>query len=125
MMVSNDIKKNTPIVCSICRNEIVDRSRLYQEKTNFSIVCSVCKEKFSEEDLKIVSGLFLAYRGYFGMSDRNLYSIGKNLGELIKQQEELGTLYSVEELNMKMFHNALLFGLTPEEFRDELREYTK
>ncbi len=120
MMVHNDSKINSTIRCSICRAEIVDRSRIYQEKLNFGVICGDCIEKFTEEDLKIIPSLFIAYRGYFGMIDRGLYNAEKYIGELVEELDESGEYLDTDQLSLKMLHNALLHGLTPEEYRNRL-----
>ncbi len=120
MMVRNDSKIDSTIRCSICRAEIVDRSLLYQEKLNFGVICGDCIEKFTEEDLKIIPSLFIAYRGYFGMIDRGLYNAEKYLGELVEELDRSGEYIDKDQFNLKMLHNALLHGLTPEEYRNKL-----
>ena len=115
MMVSNDCKLNSTIRCSICRAEIVDRSRLYQESKDLRVICGDCREKFTDEDLQVIPNLFVIYGGYFGMLKHELYSETDFVGDLVEELDAMEDIVDVEQVNRKMLHNALLHGLTPEQ----------
>ncbi|KKK61356.1 hypothetical protein LCGC14_3015140 [marine sediment metagenome] len=121
MMVSNDKKISSPITCSICRAEIVDRSQLYQVGTNLSVVCTTCHRTFSEEDLHMMVNLFLLYGGYFGMLGSESFSSLEFVGDLVEELDATDDQINIEYLNTKMLHNALLHGLTPEQYVNELK----
>ena len=123
MMVSNDSKINSTIRCSICRTEIVDRSRLYQESKDLRVICGDCREKFTDEDLQVIPDLFVIYGGYFGMLKCESYSETDFVGVLVEELDAMEDIVDVEQVNRKMLHNALLHGLTPEQYTKKLRVF--
>ncbi|MFX1320795.1 MAG: hypothetical protein ACFFAQ_04035 [Promethearchaeota archaeon] len=108
------------IKCSICRHDIKDRATLCQTGFNYGIVCVKCYRKFSKEDLELMANLFTAFGGYFGRYRRSEFSKLKILKaihtDLLPIYEENG----VEELNIRMLHKALLHGISPEEYIENL-----
>ncbi len=109
------------IKCSICRHEIKDRATLCQTGVNYGIACVECYRKFTSEDLELMANLFTAFGGYFGQFRRSEFSILRILKaihtDLLPIYEENG----VEELNIRMLHRALLHGISPEEYIENLK----
>ena len=104
--------------CGICRHNIEKGATIYQEGVNFGVVCEDCYKHNSPEDIELMANLFLAYGGYFGMIKDSKYSLYKVLTSLTSGNNEND---SILELNIKMLHQALLHGVTPHQFVQDLR----
>lgn len=103
------------IKCGICRNEIKRGASIYQEGLTFGVVCEECYKSNSQQDLELMANLFLAYGGYFGKLRRNKFSVYKTIKKLMEKFQPGKDLDSLIELNIKMMHQALLYGVTPQE----------
>ena len=119
-MITESQDYGRTIKCSICRHEIKDRATLCQTGVNYGIVCVDCYQKFSAEDLELIANLLTAFGGYFGQYQRSEFSILRILKaihvDLLPVYEENG----IEELNIRMLHRALLHGISPEEYIENL-----
>ena len=106
------------IKCGICRREFKKGAKIYQKGLSFGVVCEECYTNNSQDDLELMGNLFMAYGGYFGMlkdSDYSLYKILKTL-TLGKNDDN-----SIIELNINFLHQALLHGVSPNQFRQGLK----
>ncbi len=121
MMASNDNKINRPIKCSICRAEIIDRVQLHQVGSELIVVCFDCHERFTDEDLQIMADLFLLYKGYFGMLEGEAFTTVEFIEGLIDELDSSEDRVNIDQINMKMLHNALIHGITPEEYSEKLK----
>ncbi len=109
------------IRCGICRNELKKGATIYQEGLSFGVVFSDCYRANSEQDLELIANMFLAYGGYFGMLKRKKFSVYKALKKLISEIQGSKDSENIIELNTKMLHQALLYGVTPQEFIQGLK----
>lgn len=109
------------IRCGICRNEIKTGASIYQEGLKFGIVCERCYKNNSQEDLELMANLFLAYGGYFGKLKRKKFSVYKTIKRLMAEIHPSEDLDKLIELNIKMMHQALLYGITPQKFIQGLK----
>ncbi len=119
MVINSQIRHNytyTSIKCGICRSEIKKGAQIFQEGLHFGIVCSQCHDNTSKEDLELMANMFLAYGGYFGKLKDPRFSIGAILKDLLKENKVDKKCASIDELNIKLLHSALLHGLTPQQF---------
>jgi len=119
MVINSKIQHNfthNPIKYGICRSEIKKGAQIYQEGLHFGIVCSQCHNNISKEDLELMANMFLAYGGYFGKLKDPRFSIGAILKDLLKENKVDKTCASIDELNIKLLHRALIHGLTPQQF---------
>ncbi len=103
------------IKCGICRTELQQGASIYQEGLSFGIVCEKCYKSNSSEDLELMANLFLAYGGYFGMNKESEFSLYKEIKNLISKMQHDGTTDKLIDLNVRMLHRALLYGVTPQE----------
>ncbi|MFX0043334.1 MAG: hypothetical protein ACFE8L_10505 [Candidatus Hodarchaeota archaeon] len=108
------------IKCSICQHEIKDKATFCQNGVNYGIVCVDCYQRFSPEDLELIANLFLAFGGYFGQFQRTEFSILRILKAIHKDLLPIYEENGIEELNIRMLHRALLHGISPEEYIDNL-----
>ncbi|MFX1312593.1 MAG: hypothetical protein ACFFHD_08285 [Promethearchaeota archaeon] len=118
---SNVTHTHNLIICGICRAEIANEASIYQEGLHLGVVCAECYKNNSKEDLELMANLFFAYGGYFGKLKDSKFSVYKVLKALNTeiQEEEL----SIEEINIKMMHRALLHGVTPYQFVEGLKMF--
>ncbi len=124
MSFSENSRKNfEPIKCSICRGNINDMSTVYQTSFSLSIVCRECCEKFSKEDIELISNIFLSHGGYFGEHEDSMASIEDIVRKIIKKIENGPKKIELNELNVKLLHEALLHGFTPKRYIKGLQNY--
>lgn len=103
------------VKCGICRNEIERGASIYQVGLTFGVVCENCYKNNSQEDLELMANLFMAYGGYFGMLKQKKFSVYKIIKNLMAQFQPGKNLDILIDLNIKMMHQALLYGVTPQE----------
>lgn len=109
------------VKCGICRNEIIRGASIYQEGLTFGVVCEKCYKNNSQEDLELMANLFLAYGGYFGKLKQNKFSAYKTIKKLMSEIQPGKEPDTLIELNIKMMHQALLCGITPQELIQGLK----
>jgi hypothetical protein len=102
--------------CAICRNEIEDYTNVYPAGLNFGLVCDDCYKSFPEEDIELMLNMFIAYGGYFGKKQGSIFSLKILLKDLVDEITIEKENINVKELNIKMLHKALLYGIAPKEF---------
>lgn len=121
-MITESQDYSHPIVCSICRQQIKDRATFCQIGVNYGITCVQCYRKFSAENLELIANLFMAFGGYFGQFKRSEFSVLRILKAI---HEDLLPIYEekgIEELNIRMLHRALLHGISPQEYIDNIEQ---
>ena len=116
-------KVSSKLKCSICRADIKDRHKVYQSSLKLGIICNICKQRFSDEDIEMITNMFFAFGEFFGSRDRSKFSIkGTILEFAIDLNEEKANFHSQ---NVKMWHKVLTHGITPKEFLEELSLYVE
>ncbi|HEC37438.1 MAG TPA: hypothetical protein ENI29_04320 [bacterium] len=119
-MVSSSYKMERVARCGICRVEIRDRAQIYQAGVNFGIVCIRCYKQFSTEDIELMANMFIAYGGYFGMQKDSRISTRNILEKLTTELGKQGDDVNFEQVNIQVFHKALLQGIAPKHYTREL-----
>jgi hypothetical protein len=109
------------VKCRICRNEIPRGASIFQEGLSFGVVCENCYKNNSIEDLELMASIFLAYGGYFGKKSSKNYSIYKIIKKLMPKIHLNKAPESLININIKMMHQALLYGVTPQELIQGLK----
>lgn len=118
---SNVARTHNVILCGICQAEITNEASIYQEGLHLGVVCTECYKNNSKKDLELMANMFFAYGGYFGKlkdDDFSVYKILKELTSEIKEEDP-----SIEEINIKMMHRALLHGINPHQFVEGLKMF--
>lgn len=109
-----------PLRCGICQNTIHDPSSIYQSKLLFIPICERCQALFPEDDRELILNMFLAYGGYFGQHPKDTFSI-TNTFKILGEQGQM-TKDTIDEINIRVLHTALIHGFTPEEYISKLEE---
>jgi len=73
---------------------------------------------FSKEDIELILDLFIAYGGYFGKLKPPDFSLVSMLDKLEKKDGRAAEPF--EKLTVIFFHNALLHGISPQEYINQL-----
>ena len=121
MVVRLEFKNNgfhESIICGICHKEIKQEAASFQKGIKIGVVCPECYVKNTMEEIELMSNMFLAFGGYLGMlkdPDYSIYEMFKDLVSKIHNNKDSAT--SVE-MKIRLFHTALLHGITPREFAD-------
>jgi len=82
------------------------------------VICTDCYANNSEEDIELMSNMFLAFGGYLGMLKDPDYSIYEMFKDLITKIHDNKNKKSSVEMKIRLFHTALLHGITPREFAE-------
>jgi len=128
MVVRLEFKNNyvqDTIKCGICNRKIEHEAAIFQEGLNFGVVCSECYVNNSEEDIELMSNMFLAFGGYLGMLKDPDYSTYEMFKDLISKIHENKNTKSSIEMKIRLFHTALLHGITPREFAELAKSLLK
>ena len=120
MIGKSDSKSRYCVKCGICREEIVDRAQIYQAGISLGVVCSDCYKQFPAEDLEMMANMFIAYGGYFGMLKDSDFSLVKTLETVLKNGLREKKIVNTEQINIRLMHKALLHGISPEEYIQNL-----
>jgi hypothetical protein len=120
MIGKSDSKSSYSVKCGICHVEIVDRAQIYQAGINLGVVCSECYKHFSAEDMEMMANMFIAYGGYFGMLKDSDFSLVKTLENVLKNSLKEKKAVNTEHINIRLMHKALLHGISPEEYIQNL-----
>ena len=121
MIVNSEFKNrefHDTLSCGICHRKIEQEAAIFQEGLHFGVVCSECYVNNSEEDIELMSNMFLAFGGYFGMLRDPDYSIYEMLKEIVNKIHENKKTTSSVEMKIRLLHIALLHGITPREFAE-------
>ncbi|MFX1374721.1 MAG: hypothetical protein ACFFA0_02810 [Promethearchaeota archaeon] len=121
MVVSSEFKNRVfqdSINCGICHKEIKQEAASFKEGLNFGVICPECYINNSEEEIELMSNMFLAFGGYFGMLRDPDFSIYEMLKDLISKIHDNKNTISSVEMKIRLFHTALLHGITPKEFAE-------
>lgn len=115
---SLSVSSEKTLKCGICRADIVDKSFIYQSKSYGALICQDCCNMFSKEDIELILDLFIAYGGYFGKLKPSDFSLVLMLDKLEKKDGRATAPF--EKLTVIFFHNALLHGISPQEYINQL-----
>ncbi|MFW9866129.1 MAG: hypothetical protein ACFFEN_08540 [Candidatus Thorarchaeota archaeon] len=117
-----DRKNFDSVKCGICRSEILDRAHIYQAGIHLGVICVHCYKRFSSNDIELMANLFIAYGGYFGMLRSSLFTPIKILKKLVREAQAQNQHVSLEQINIRLLHKALLHGLSPEQYIHSLEK---
>ncbi|MFX0032563.1 MAG: hypothetical protein ACFE8E_02870 [Candidatus Hodarchaeota archaeon] len=111
------------IECAICRADIKSLKDTYQSYEFHSIVCKECIKKFPSGDIDMMISLFYIYGGYYGQKKDTPFIIEDLLPLIVDDLSKQGCSIkeNIEEFSKKSFHQALLHGISPEEYIKSLR----
>ena len=121
MVVSSEFKNKDfydTFNCGICHGEITQEAAIFQEGLHFGVICSECYVNNSKDDIELISNMFLAFGGYFGMLRDPDYSIYEMLKEIVNKIHDNKKTTSSVEMKIRLLHIALLHGITPREFAE-------
>jgi hypothetical protein len=107
-------KKKICLSCSICNKDIIGKHRFVRLAINYGVICQECNERFNDAEIELVSNIFTAFGGYFGSkkgesSDSGILTIRK----LLKFYRHAGNKINLYALDVKILHQALLHGISP------------
>jgi hypothetical protein len=106
------------INCGICNRKIKHEAAVFQEGLNFGVICPECYVNNSTDDIELMSNMFLAFGGYLGMLKDPDYSTYEMFKDLICKIHDNKNKTSSVEMKIRLFHTALLHGITPREFAE-------
>ena len=124
MIVDSHNKDKSPLSlhCSICHTKITNRASIFQESLHLGVLCPKCHGNNNQEDLELMANLFLAFGGFFGMNKDVEFDFEATLRELVDEVHTVDSHSSIENLNVKLLHCALLHGITPHQYVETLQD---
>lgn len=124
MIVQESIKKkkNLPVVqCAICRLETKQNTKIVPIGTEYHVICHECSRMFSLQDLELMHNMFTAFGGHFGMMRGYKPSTYHVISQLIDEYNLYGKVLKTTEIDVKVLHKALLYGITPRQLVQGVR----
>lgn len=103
--------------CTICNSYL--GNELGQEP---EFVCNNCIQRYSNEEILVMTGLFRRYGGFFGKLKAEkveIRQIATDLIERLKRAKDFSILFEINEVAL---HCALLHGYNPKDFIEELKK---
>ena len=123
MITYRDSQGSRSILCAICRSDITGDTNLHQSGFSLSIICDHCYNEFTKDDLEMMLNMFLAYGGYFGKLKAANLSVQSILSKLLDEIKAEKGRIEIQELNIRLMHKALLYGIGPAEFITQLSHF--
>jgi hypothetical protein len=102
--------------------KITQRASIFQENLHLGVLCPTCHRNNTQEDLELMANLFLAFGGYFGMKKKDKFDLITILRELVNEIHTVDSHKSIENINVKLLHQALLHGISPLEYIEILQD---
>ena len=114
-MITQDIiskkGKFKPVACRICYNNVGKQPQIVKLGTEFQVICSDCLERFTLEERELIYHMFTAFGGHFGkLSDESSYKV---ITRLIKEYNLEGANLKLSAIDVRVLHEALLYGIAP------------
>ena len=118
MIVSTELESGSYSLesCGICHKKIKQGAAIYYEVFHIEVICPHCYSQNSKEDIELIANMFLAFGGYFGMLRDPQFPENEMLKCFLNEIQAYKGTMSSECLKLKLFHLALLHGVTPKEF---------
>ena len=107
--------------CGICGNNFKKDSEIYISEKNTGFICKSCIHTFSKEDIEEFLNLFNRYGGHFGKFKFSQMSLETILDDFFNIISHRG-LTNIVESNLELRHRALIFGYTPSELIEKMRD---
>jgi len=120
MILSLSLSISKQIQCAICRADIITLKDTYQTTKLHGVICSKCVQKFSADDIELMTYLFFLYGGYYGKFGQGSFSIRQSL-KAISEQETKEIDQQFLKINERLVHNALLHGISPQDLIKKLQ----
>jgi hypothetical protein len=115
-------EKNLPVAqCAICRIDAKQGAKIVPIGTEHHVICHTCSEAFSLQDLELMHNMFTAFGGYFGMMRGYKSSTYHVISQLIEEYNLYGKVLKTTEIDVKVLHKALLYGITPRQLVQGVR----
>ena len=123
MITSKDSQGQRTILCSVCRAPIQGDTNIHQSSFSLSVVCDDCYGEFAKDDVEMMLNMFLAYGGYFGKFKESDITVQSLLSRLLGEIKAEKGRVEIKELNIRLMHKALLYGISPSDFVGQLSRF--
>jgi hypothetical protein len=105
------VKKERIVQCEICHGDVKQKPTINRLGTKFGVICRDCTEQFSDQEIELMTNMFLAFGGYFNQfqssKDVQFHLLREIAGDY-KQKQQLGIKL---ESDIKTLHKAFLHGI--------------
>jgi len=107
--------------CIICNSYLGYELKDHNLGQEPEFVCKNCLQKFSNEEIQIMTHLLRKYGGFFGKLKAEKVEIRQIATDLIKSLRRIKDFSILFEFNEVALHRALLHGYNPKDFIEELK----
>lgn len=121
MTIQEPIKKrgiSHKVKCVLCHNDAKEQPKIVKLGSEYGIICNKCGKNFSAQDIELMHNMFTAFGGYFGMLRSTISSNYKAILQLFEEYKKNET---VKEIDVKILHKALLYGIRPRRIIQRIR----
>ena len=123
MITFDKIKYNTDLgnlKCGICGENFKADTDIYFSQKVTGYICEKCIKKFSKQQIEEFLTLFNTYKGHFGKYNISVMTLKHIIIEFFNLISYTNHA-DIIELNLRLRHQALLYGYTPEELIDLMK----
>ncbi|MFX1497895.1 MAG: hypothetical protein ACFFBH_10235 [Promethearchaeota archaeon] len=104
-------RKLKPVVCKLCHNDMGMQPQIVKIGNDFQVICCKCAERFTNKERELIYNMFTAFGGCFGkLKDETSYKV---ITRLMKEHNLKGSNIKLNMVDVKVLHEALLYGISP------------
>ena len=126
LFIMSNIKTQQPnselSFCIICNSYLGYESKDNNLVQELKFVCNNCNQRYSNEEIRVMTGLFRRYGGFFGKLKDQKVDIRQIATDLIERLKIIKDSSKLFEINEDALHTALLHGYNPKDFIEELKK---
>ena len=108
--------------CIICNSYLGNELKDHNLGQELEFICKNCLQKFSDEEIQIITHVLRKYGGFFGKLKEKKVEIRQIATDLIKRLRGIKDFSILFEINENYLHYALLHGYTPQDFIEQLKK---
>ena len=108
--------------CIICNNHLGYELKDHNLSQELEFICNNCIQRYSNEEIQVMAGLFRRYGGSFGQLKDDKVETRQIATDLIERLKKIKDSSRIFEINELALHRALLHGFTPQDFIEELKK---
>jgi len=120
--IKHQRSNSEPSCCVICNNKLINTLKHQNLNQEPEFICNNCIQRYPNEEIQVMTGLFRRYGGFFGKLKTEKVEIRQIATDLIERLKRAKNFSILFEINEVALHRALLHGYNPKDFIEELKK---
>ena len=108
--------------CIICNSYLGYELENHNSSQALESMCNNCIQRYSNEEIQVMTGIFRRYGGFFGQLKNDKVEIRQIATDLIERLKKIKDSSRLFEINELALHRALLHGYNLKDFIEELKK---